>query len=475
MRVLDRITYVRVLAICVVVCLAAGYIGYTNQAFAATQTIPTTSTWRTYTAAEQSELPISDTIFPQNWFVGNPAVTSANPQNVSGSAPGWTPNGATDTRGSASTFSSVILDLPKVDLSCSSNVNIEVTSGTATLQSASAPVSLRYGWLVVNASNEPLIDSGGVPASSNLSATANVGDTVSLVGSGPINPNATAFGLKLIVSVEAWTTGGDSAQWDVYDVSARLSYDDDNGNCNQTPATNPTSCNGDYLSVRGIDVDQPTTDLIGNFIGVAPVITGGNPDDIRSSNGLSISNNDDGRIVELDFSPQNILQNAGTVELKTTFDLNFAPGSGVYMLITPQDVDLNTPTDWTQVSANFESGAQSITTYLSSSELVQARIFLVFFAPGTTSATLSNAQVNVRHLKDVAVCGINLTNTTIPTTTAPTTTQTPVAPTSTSYTLPETGSSSFTLTIFALLLIVLGSTCVLYTGSLRRRSCMSQA
>lgn len=459
--------FLKTFALCCVVCVMVACVFSSSQAFAATQTIPATNTWRLYTPAEQSELPISDTIFPQNWFAGNPSVSSANPQNVSAASPGWTPNGATDTRGSAKTYSSVILDLPKVDLSCSSNVNIEVTSGTATLQSASVgAAALHYGWLVVNASNEPLIGASGTPASSDLNATANIGDTVSLVGSGSISPYSTAFGLKLIVSVEAWMSGSDTAQWDVHDVSARLSYDDANGTCNPTPAPSSTSCGSDYLAVSGIDVDQPTTDLIGNFIGVSPVISGGNPDDIRSSSGLTISNNEDGRIVELDFSPQNILLTAGTVELKATFDTVFAPGSGVYMLITPDDVDLNTPTPWTQISANFGSGSQSITTYLSSSELTQARVFLVFFAPANTSATLSNATLNVRHLKEVAVCGISLTNTTVPSTTI---VNNIIKPANSGSSLPETGSSSVYLSISALFLILLGTSGVLYAKNKYKR------
>ena len=96
--------------------------------------------------------PISDS--PTD-LIGNPTNPASNPQNASNLSPGWTPDGATtDTPtipGSfqPSGYTSIILDLPKVNLSCSTDVKVAVTSGSADLISAQT-YNAQYGWIVVN-------------------------------------------------------------------------------------------------------------------------------------------------------------------------------------------------------------------------------------------------------------------------------------------------------------------------------------
>ena len=95
-----------------------------GSAFAASQSVDATGAFRNYTNEESTELhPMRDS--PTD-LIGNPANPSSNPQNATNSSPGWTPDGATTqiptvpSSFSPSEYTSIILDLPKVNLSCSS-------------------------------------------------------------------------------------------------------------------------------------------------------------------------------------------------------------------------------------------------------------------------------------------------------------------------------------------------------------------
>lgn len=430
-----------------------------QSAFAATQNVAATGTWRLYTSQEQTELNIGSN---PNMIIGNPSVSSANPQNASGLSPGWTPNGATDPQPTDSRYTSIILDLPKIDVSCSSDVQVNVTSGTADLVDTDFTGQVGFGWAVVNSYNENIIyNDDFISFDDSLNGVG----SGSLVSSVSVNPHSVSFGLKLIIGVEIANSSDETAEWDVHDVEASISYEDEGGDCTQTAApAQATSCDDSYLATQGINVDQPTIDtfdssVLGEDFEINNIATG-NPNDITSPTGLTVNpglneteTGRTARIIELDISPQSILVGAGTVELHVMYDVSTdLPSTLVMGFVGTADGVLQ---DWQALNYAFVEGSHTITTYLDSEDLADARIFLIpitEISGDQLSSTISNARVTVSHLQDVAICGIQTTNNTDD--------PDPTGNGSNLGTLPVTGLPDLELLNISLLLLLAGTAMV---------------
>ncbi len=402
----------------IIVCLTFSIIFTSNAAFAATQPIPATSDWRTYSAEEMAQLNPGSSVYEE---IGNPSDPIANAQNADGSSPGWTPSGVTDARPTGSKYSSIILDLPRVDLQCSSDVSISITSGTVELLSDDDySSSLGYGWLVVNGHNELQIrDSRAIGYSDDISDPG----TESLISSAAVNPHSTAFGLKIILSVQIFDDNDVPSEWDIHDVAVSYTYDDEDGSCSpETAREQATACDDSYLDTHGINVDAPTIatfddDLLGEEWSIQNIEVG-DPDSVRSDVGI-VANPDlnevdfqrSARVIELDFTPQTPLLDAGTVEVLVNFDIDSLQGfAPVIMYISSSD---GSSPLWETMNMSMTIGPGKVTTYLDSNDLENVRIFLMLVTAlggDQHSPVMRNATVTVSHLNDVSVCGLQLTN-----------------------------------------------------------------
>ena len=441
--------------------------------FAATQSVNATSSWRTYTSQEMEELhPIHDS--PTD-MIGNPSPAFSNPQNASNSSPGWTPDGATQTMPTVpspyipSDYASIILDLPAVDLSCSSDVKISVT-GSADLLSTTSN-NAYYGWIVVNNTNRPIsYGNGYVNFEASDPSDATLGPR-SLDANMSLNPISVSFGLKLIIGVQTNTNSGDPiAAWDVHDVEVSFSYDDEGGTCYSTNAPASVPCSDEYLNTEGVLVDQPGLDAIGqiepsqDFINVE-----GDPNAALTDTGFTINGdlNESGptdifRVFELKYTPQSSLLGAGGVQLTLSYDIDLGPNDGQALIAIG---DLANPQPWSSFNFALFDGTESV--FLPASELPDAHIFMMvptYRQPSEQySLTFSNLSVTIRQLHDVAVCGISINNESV-VTTAPVTTPVTTVPTGAgavngigaATTLPETGRDNDLLLITATLLLSLG-------------------
>ncbi|MFZ1821291.1 MAG: LPXTG cell wall anchor domain-containing protein [Acidimicrobiia bacterium] len=442
-----------------------------GSAFAASQSVDATGAFRNYTNEESTELhPMRDS--PTD-LIGNPANPSSNPQNATNSSPGWTPDGTTTqiptvpSSFSPSEYTSIILDLPKVNLSCSSDVKISVTSGSADLLTAQTN-SANYGWIVVNNLNRAIGFNGDyVQFEGNTSD--NTPGSRSLVGEHSLNPSSTAFGLKLIVSVQIYNNDGSQVNtWDIHDLAVSYIYDNENGNCNSSNAPASVPCSDEYLDTQGVDLNAQDLSDLGQLSNTESFINvDGDPNLVLSDTGLAINPNlnESGtqgifRVFELKFTPQTPLLGAGDVELSVSYDIDLGPNGGQTLISIG---NLTTQYDWQQFNFAIFDGTES--AYLPSAELNQAHIYFMtttFSTPDEQAGlTLSNLSVTVRHLRDVAVCGVSATRGlenggSTPTPTIPGGVTGRVNGIGSNSTLPDTGASSLFLLISALLMIGIG-------------------
>lgn len=455
---LKTLSGVVVLTIALAVVLPGG------SAFATTQTVNATGTWRVITAQEITGM-------SRGGFIGNPSDASTHPELASASTTGWTPNpdaieNAYDIdRGMAS----IVLDLPKVDFSCSSDVQVVV--------SALGETTHGFGIFLANQGNDLLIDGNGHPVA--IDATLVSSTQYSVNGLIPVSKFSTAFGNKLILSTYVGTTS-DPASVDIHDVTASYTYDDMGGTCSSAPAPQiATSCNDSYLntSTQPLDQDELTYFYTGaNATGDTDqslTDTGyvANPDLDETSDTI--------RYFEVKISPQNILLGAGTVQLQVSFDFDAVTPDEVFLNGSFDPADGSSPAWKAYIERILNSDQnQTITTYMDSSDLADARIFLGIPTGEKGhqySSNLSNLHVTVSHLNDISVCGISLTNSIsdpdpiTPVTTVPVASGVSGAAAGAGIaTLPETGSTSFPISVLSFFLIIAGSLMIVSTK--RKRS-----
>lgn len=226
-----------------------------TSAFAATQTVQATGTWRTITDIEMSRFQSATTL-------GNASSSSTNPELASGSAPGWVPHPDAIDGDNLSTFKNIIiLDLPKVDLSCSSNVEISVrATGNGNLGEP-----LEISSHIAYQSNDLVMDGDGDPRS--LYGHTDTSSQVELDGSMLVNPYSTAFGLKLILGAFVGVSAS-PIPISVHDVQVSYEFDDMGGNCSSAPVSRAvTSCNDNYLSTTTQALEPA---VLADFAGGAP-------------------------------------------------------------------------------------------------------------------------------------------------------------------------------------------------------------
>lgn len=405
-------------------------------AFAATQTVAISGPWRTATSDEATK-----SNFVSNELV--PADANTNPQDVSETSPGWTPDGATHTENGRIAYSGIVLDIPKIDLSCSSNVTLEVTSDAADKITGAPAGNNAIHFMVFSSVTEPATMNGDFIQYDAPNSAPNVWD---LTGSMVLNPNATAFGIKLILTVQKGTQA-QSKSWNVHDLSVELSYDDENGSCSGVNAPIiATSCDDSYLSTEGILPDAEAISYFQNEFGMNISEGPTDPDAIKSSTGLTFNPDRDATLDPFDF-------------------LNTDEG-GVYIVFT--SIGGATPF-WMSFVSNALAGPTSASAFLPSLDLSDVRIFLIVFKGTTTdqiTATVSNARATVKHINDVSVCGINATNSvTTTTTTSPNVNTVTTVPSGAVNgagvsTLPETGKDDSLLALVAVLFTAFGSSII---------------
>ncbi|MFN8015673.1 MAG: hypothetical protein U0R17_03555 [Acidimicrobiia bacterium] len=375
-----------------------------QSAFAATQSITANGTWRSYTQKEINDLALYD-------HIGDPADLSSNPENATNSSPGWTPNGATNQRVGTSNEIAIVLDLPKVDLGCSSNVQISI-SGFADITNGST--SNNAQGFVINSSNEPLLGDHGFL---EWNSTTDTPGHEILDDSITINPYAPAYGLKLILKVSVGIAS-DQVSWDVHNVIANYLYDDESGSCTPTTITSvPVDCNNDYLSTQATSPSDIAVNTFKTQFSPNANIEQGDIDKILSSQGHIFNPNLDVptgsmSFVELDFTPQNALLSAGSVQLQVKFDVESLTPNPIYFygIIYRED---GSPAPWSHFQVYSDGAQKTLTTYLNSSELSNVRIYFLAILEDSgnqLSGKLSNAEVIVSQLHDVSVCGISALN-----------------------------------------------------------------
>ena len=171
--------------------------------------------------------------------------------------------------------------------------------------------------------------------------------------------------------------------------------------------------------------------------------------------GLEDLNSDMMRYFEVVISPQSILQTAGAVELNVKFNFGSLSPDEIYMTGTFSPADGSTQAWEATVGYGDLSSEQTMTTYIDSTELTNVRIYFginTTFRGNYIGSNLSNLHVTVSHLRDVAVCGINLTASQTPDGSS-----TPGGVAGAGIgTLPATGSSSWFLFFSSLFLVVSG-------------------
>lgn len=392
-------------------------------AFAASQNVDALSSWRTVTLSEAEKL---EQIYER---FGVAAGENSNPENASESSRGWSPNGYTTPAPGNTYFSSIILELPRVNLSCSPNVTLSV-EGIGEIVNGTAPSSEgMIRGLMVSSYLEAAVYGGQYP---ELEADHTAPNTFELDESYPVNPDSVAFGNSLVLSANTWDSLGNTFEWDIHDVSVSYIYDDDDGNCVQTPAGNQvTSCGQDYLNTQGVVLDETTRTNIEMMVGESVLNVSGNPDQMRSEEGYfynagldEIGNQELLRISELAIVPQLPLLQAGPVQLQIQYDFVTPQlDSFVYVMILTGNGEF---APWAVVGTPLQiSGSRVVTTYLPSHELENVR--MIFMVPTIdmgqqVTSSIHNANATVKQLGPTSVCGTSITsNQPEPTTTTTTT------------------------------------------------------
>ena len=381
-------------------------------AFGASGTVNATASWRNVSSQELADFnPFHDSATD---ILGNQTSSDSNFANASNVTTGWLPDGSTLTQPNSSDFQSIVLDLPIVDLGCSSDVQIEVTSGIAELLNTSTGLNAELGWMVVNNFNKPLFEDNGYVE--NQVSTNAVPGSYDLTGSQNINPQSAGFGMKLVIGLQTWQNANTN-QWNVHDLAVQYTYDDEGGTCAPATATAATTCTDDYFGSVGLDVSDPDLVAIQNIVGSSDIENvDGDPSLIHSVGGLPINSalNDTStfRVMELSFNPQTPLLSAGSLQFLVDFD--FVPdtfGTVLYTMIGNMD----TVYLWQSFDASFQGGTAS--TYLQSADLSEVHVYFLVqtsSGPDQLASNLSNVSIRVRHLQDVSVCGLSLLNSSTP-------------------------------------------------------------
>lgn len=401
-------------------------------AFAATGNVETTASWRTPTLDEAAKLKVVHQDF------GIEANAVSNPAGASGVSPGWVPNGYETPAPDGANFSSIILELPRVDLSCSPSVSINISGIGEIVNGTSPSEDGMLQALIIDNSYEASVFEGGY---GGFQATHISSNLFELNESFTVNPGSVAFGNLVVLSSKTWGDNGETFEWDIHDVQVGYEYDDDEGDCTEAPAGNQvTSCGEDYLNTAGVAVDEPTRTQMESMLGHPTLNFQEDPSRIRSTEGVELNpalnesgGFDQSRLVELKIVPQAPLLQAGIVQLQLQYTFE-TPNldSYVYAMFLTGTGDF---APWSVVGTPFQiSGTRTVTAYLPSDELDEVR--MLFYIPtidmgNQITSTISNVSATVTQLGPASVCGISLTSnepeppatTTVPPpTTAPATT-----------------------------------------------------